>query len=93
MSDFIGKSYFEEDDTQNYLVFQPINRCFKLITNKKFISSWQSKGLSDETIKPLATSNNSFTPSIDYYGSKVTVKFNWGCLKQPNNLTYLVKMY
>ena len=24
----------------------------------------------------------------DYYGSKVRVKFNKGCLKQSNNLTY-----
>ena len=28
---FIGKSHFDEDGTQNYLVFQPINRCFKVI--------------------------------------------------------------
>ena len=27
-------------------------------------------------------------PLIDYYGSKVRVKFNKGCLKQPNKLTY-----
>ena len=32
---FIGKNYFEEDGTQNYLVFQPIHRCFK-ITNEKY---------------------------------------------------------
>ena len=25
---------------------------------------------------------------IDYFGSKVRVKFNKGCLKQPNKLTY-----
>ena len=28
---FIGKSDFEEDGTQNYLVFQPMYRCFKKI--------------------------------------------------------------
>ena len=82
---FIGKSYFEEDDAQNYLVFQPIRRYFKI--NGKYISSWKSKGLSDETITPDATSDNSLTPLIDY-GSKVRVKFNKGCLKQPNKLTY-----
>ena len=27
----IGKSHFEEDDTQNYLVLQPIYRYFKMI--------------------------------------------------------------
>ena len=86
MSYFIGKSYFEEDGAQNYLVFQPICRCFKI--NGKYISPWKSKGLSDETITPYATSDNSLTPLIDYYGSKVRVKFNKGCLKQSNNLTY-----
>ena len=44
---FIGK-YFEEDGTQNYLVFQPISRCFKI--NGKYILSWKSKGLSNKTI-------------------------------------------
>ena len=29
---FIGKSCFDEDGTQNYLVFQPLNKYFKLIT-------------------------------------------------------------
>ena len=36
---FKGKSYFEEDDVQNYLVFQPICRYFKTITNTKYKSS------------------------------------------------------
>ena len=88
LSYFIGKSHFEEDGAQNYLVFQPIKRYFKIISNTKYISSWKSKGLSDETITPYATSDNSLTPLIDYYGSKVRVKFNKGCLKQPNKLTY-----
>ena len=83
MSYFIGKSYFEEDGSQNYLVFQPINRYFKIITNTKYISSWQSKGLSDETIKPPATSDNSLTPLIDYRINKIRVKFTGSCLKQP----------
>ena len=30
---FIGNSHFEEDSTQNYLVFEPINRYFKVISN------------------------------------------------------------
>ena len=37
LSYFIGKSHFEEDDTQNYLVFQPIKRYFKIIAYTKFI--------------------------------------------------------
>ena len=42
MSYFIGKSHFEEDDTQNYLVFQPINRYFKMIANSDYVSRWKS---------------------------------------------------
>ena len=44
------------------------------MTNGKYISSWKSKGLSDETFTPYATSDNSLTPLIDHYGSKVRVK-------------------
>ena len=44
LSYFIGKSHFEENGAQDYLVFQSIHRHFK-ITNKKYISSWKSKGL------------------------------------------------
>ena len=79
---FIGKSHFEEDSTQNYLLFQPINKYFKVITNTDYISSWKSKGLSAETIKPHTTSDNSLTPALNYYGTKTRVKFTGSCLKQ-----------
>ena len=38
---FIGKSYFDEDGTQNYLIFQPIISYFKVntITNTDYVSS------------------------------------------------------
>ena len=80
---FIGKSHFEEDGTQNYLVFQPINKYFKVITNTDYVSSWKSKGLSAESIKPPNTSDNSLTPVFSYYGTKTRVKFNGSCLGQP----------
>ena len=80
---FIGKSHFEEDGTQNYLVFQPLNKYFKVITNTDYISSWKSKGLSAESIKPPTTSDNSLTPTLSYYGTKTRVKFTGSCLKQP----------
>ena len=82
---FIGKSHFEEDGTQNYLVFQPINKYFKLNTNTLYILSWQSKGLSTETID-LPTTN--LSPLIDYVRNKIRVKFTGSCLKQSNKLTY-----
>ena len=34
---FIGKSHFEEDSVQNYLVLQPVIRYFKIITNTKYV--------------------------------------------------------
>ena len=83
---FRGKNYFDEDGTQNYLVFLPIGRYFRI--NGKYILLWKSKGLSDETIRPYATSDNSLTRLIDYYGAKIRLKFNKSCLKQSNNLTY-----
>ena len=48
---FIGKSHFKEDGTQNYLIFQPIHRCFKLIAgvgNGSYFYYWKSKGLFDD---------------------------------------------
>ena len=85
---FIGKSHFEEDGTQNYLVFQPIRRYFTLITNTNHISSWKSKGLPDESIKPPTTSDNSLAPAINNYGNKIRVKFARSCLKQSDKLLY-----
>ena len=82
---FIGKSHFEEDGTQNYLVFQPMYRYFKIIAgvgNGSYIYYWQSKGLSDERINSIKTPNYSITPSLDYYGTKTRVEFNGSCLKQ-----------
>ena len=82
MSCFRGKSHFEEDGTQNYLVFQPLNKYFKVIANTDYVSSWKSKGLSAETIKPPATSDNILTPALSYCGTKTRVKFTGSCLKQ-----------
>ena len=54
---FIGKSHFEEDAAQNYLVFQPRNKYIKVVANTDYVSSWKSKGLSAETIKSPTTSS------------------------------------
>ena len=81
---FIGKSHSGEDGTQNYLVFQPMYRYFKMITDTDYISSWKSKGLSAESIKPPRTSDNSLTPALSYYGTKTRVKFSESCLQQSN---------
>ena len=82
---FIGKSHFEENDTQNYLVFQSMYRYFKRITGVgcgDYIYYWKSNGLSDERTNSIKTPNHSITPNLDYYGTKTRVEFNGSCLKQ-----------
>ena len=79
---FIGKSHFEEDGTQIYLVFQPMYRYYKMNTNTDYISSWKSKGISAENIKPPTTSDNSLAPALSYYGTKTRVKLTGICLKE-----------
>ena len=82
LSYFIGKSHFEEDGTQNYLVFQTLFRYFKVNAKTATISSWKSKGLSVETIEPPSISN--IGPIVDFYGGgKLRVKLIGGYLKQP----------
>ena len=73
---------------QNYLVFQPLNKSFEMITNKLSILSWQYKGLPSENIDPPTTS---LFLSINYVGNKIRVKFDGSCLKQSNKLTYTHK--
>ena len=85
LSYFIGKSHFEEDGTQNYSVFQPMYKYFKLfsITQYQYVSEWKSKRLSNESIKAVSTSDNSLNPKLSCYDTKITVKFIGDCLKQP----------
>ena len=83
---FIGKSHFEEDGTENYLIFQSINRYFK-IGNSDYVLSWKSKGLSAESITPPSAPNNFLNPSLNYLGTKIRVRFSGSCLKQ-DKITY-----
>ena len=64
LSYFSGKSHFEEDGTQNYLIFKPITTDFKVntINITDHVLSWKSKGLSTENIVyelGTSTSNDS----------------------------------
>ena len=88
---FRGKSNFENDGTQNYLVFQPIQRYFKKIGNTGHISAWKSNGLSDERIKSFDTCDNSLAPGIGYVGNKIRTKFLGSCLKQDKIIFTLTK--
>ena len=85
-----GKKYFDQEDgTQSYLAFLPKRKYFKLNSIAFIVDrvlSWQSNGLSNESIKPPATSNNSRNPKLNYYGTKTRVQFIGSCLKQSNHI-------
>ena len=67
LSYFIGKSH---------LVFQPLLRYFKLNAGAGHISSWESKWLSAETIEPPSTSDIVINPKLNFYDTKIRVKFS-----------------
>ena len=92
---FIGKSHFDEDGTQNDVMFQPLNKYFKVIANADYVSSWKSKGLSAETIKPRSTSDNNLNPAKSYYATKTRVKFTGSCLQPKVSYTHgtIVNIY
>ena len=79
---FSGKSHFEDDGTQNYLVFQAAYRYFKTVSNNDAnIPLWKAKGLPDESIKPPSTSNKMLNPSLNDVGTETSVEFKEDCLR------------
>ena len=58
-----------------------------MVANTDYVPSQKSKGLSDETIKS-PTMCDSLTPRLNYYGTKIRVKFTGSCLKQPKNCVH-----
>ena len=83
---FIGKSNLEEDGTQNYLTYQPMNKYLK-IGNSDYVLSWESKGLSNGIIAPPSAPSNFVSPSLNYLSTKIRVRFSGSCLKQ-HKITY-----
>ena len=62
---FRGKSCFEEDHTQSYLVLQPMYRyCIRVVGvgSGNYISFWKCKGLSDEYIRGPNTCDYKINP-------------------------------
>ena len=53
LSYFIGKNYFDDDGSQNYLLFQAIFKFLKIFIGTIYkIFGWKTKGLSEESIAP-----------------------------------------
>ena len=65
---FIGQNYFSSDGLQNFLLFQRILNTFTMSFGlTETIVVWESKGLSNEKIKPPTTANNNLSPKMKWY--------------------------
>ena len=81
---FRNKNHFEKDSTQNYLVFQPMQECFKRIAgvgSGNYIYFWKSIDLPDGKINSITASNYNITPEFGYYDTRTRLKFSGSCLK------------
>ena len=56
--------------------------CFKKTDNNEYISAWKSIGLPEKGIGTPATSNDSFSPVINYINADLRVKFDENFLKE-----------
>ena len=56
---------------------------FSITQYLEYVSEWKSKGLSNESIKAISTSDNRLNPTLSYYSTKIRLRFTGGCLKQP----------
>ena len=85
-----GKSHFEEDGAQIYLIFQTMYRYFKKISgvgNGEHVYFLKSKGLS-KRINSITTCNSSITPELGCFSIKIRLHLNGRCLKQDKLITY-----
>ena len=59
-----------------------MHRYFKKIASVgsgNYIHFWKSKGLPDERINSITTSNYSINLELSHYGNKTRVQFNGSC--------------
>ena len=62
-------------------------RYFKRVINSDYILELKSKGLFDESIKSHSEPHNFRNYSLNYFGTKIRIWLNGGCLKQ-DDITY-----
>ena len=82
---FRVKNYFDIDDgTQNYLVFQPMYKYFNTSVkgSTTYVSSWESKELSNEKISSIIRPSYNKAQSIAYDNVRIKLKFVGSLLKQ-----------
>ena len=95
---FTGQSYFFNDTSQLYLIFQTLYCTLKRLGDNEKVVSWKSKGLSAENVTIPTTAGNSLSPSIKWYrNANFCLVFKGGCLKQkavdfnpPNKIDFFI---
>ena len=67
LSYFVIGRYFGNDESQNFFIFQPISKTFRMPTDDTVtITAWKSKRLSEEGIKPPAGPGNSLAIKLKF---------------------------
>ena len=80
---FIGKSYFNNDGSRNYLILQPLYYTLKRVGDTEKVVSWKSKGFSTKKLTTPTTTGYTLSPPINWYkNSKFCLIFKGSCLKQ-----------
>ena len=65
LSSFIGQSYFNNDESLNYLIFQPTYKALTTFSGlTSTISEWNSRGFSNEKLTPPYTANKTSSPKL-----------------------------
>ena len=67
---------FSSGILQNYLVFISAKKYFKFFSRAAQLYLWKSKGMPEETIEKITTSDNTFTPTLVENSSLPIAKFN-----------------
>ena len=74
-STFVVRIILKKMLLKNYLVFQPMQRYVKSVSNTNdHILSWKSKAFSVNSIQPPSTSTSILNPSLSYVGSKIRLQ-------------------
>ena len=79
---FIGQSYFNNDGTQIYLIFQPIYKAITISGLSNKIAKWESNGSSNEKFRLLYTANKILSPKLQWNEYKIKLRFEGSFLKQ-----------
>ena len=89
---FLGKIPFEDDGSQNCLVFQVVYKQFTMVANTNKVSAWKIKGLFNVSIKPSSKSDDSLNPGINYIdNAKIQVQVD-GRYSKPEKITLTQKI-